>query len=179
MIISATERGKCGRAILGNFSKVTSAGSDKDVIRTCFLGHILQCGGSITIPVLLSQVLCIFIIYTRSGEVGKACQSLGCRNEGGISAKCCHCICLAVTVEELHQLTNAWGALSGCRMGFTALAQPTPVFQVLQAGDVLPWQRHSRPPSIPGGGVWATLSRSTPPCPCTLCRMMLEWSGRA
>lgn len=81
------------------------------MIRTSFPGHIPQCGSSITIPVLLSQVLCIFIIYTRSGEIGKSCQSLRCRNKGGISAKCCHCLCLAVTAQELHQLASAQGAL--------------------------------------------------------------------
>lgn len=57
------EKGKCKQVILGNFSKVASPGSDSDVIRTCFLGHILLRGGNMAITVPLSQVLYIFIIY--------------------------------------------------------------------------------------------------------------------
>lgn len=122
------------------------------MIRTCFPGHILQCGSSITIP-LLSQVLCIFIIYTRSGGIGKACQSLACRNKGGISAKCCLCICLAVTAEELHVLPNAQGALFWVQDGFHC--------------------PHSSHTGAPGAPTWRCLAlaeaQQTSLCPRTWC----------
>lgn len=114
VIICAMEEGKWEQAILGNFSKVTSPGSDKGVIKTCFLAHILQCGGNITMTVPLPQVLCAFIIYTSSlWAVGKACPSLVCRRKRRISAVLqLQFSCDTTGVPPAH-----YGMFLGCRVG--------------------------------------------------------------
>lgn len=170
VITSAMEKGKGKRAILGDFSKVTSPGSDKDAIRTCFLGHILRCSGNITITVPLSQVLCVFIIYSRSGEMGKACPSPVCRRKRRVSATCCSFTCLAVTAQARHQLTNAGGG-GWVQGGFPlALLSPRQCFRVVGAGSSnlemsCPSRGRADLPPSPGNGAWPTLSQAgnTPP----------------
>lgn len=170
------EKGKCEQAILGSFSKVTSPGSDKDTIRTCFLGHIIWCGGNVTITVLLSQVLCVFIKYTRSGEIGQAWPSLVCRRKAGYLLRAA---ASAVQLSHHRCSTSSLmlvGHFGGAGWVSTDLTELTSAFR---AGCSNPEMScPSRSPPIPGHGAWAALScaGTCHPSPRTHCGEMLGWS---
>lgn len=152
-------RGKCGRAILGSLGKVTSAGSDKDVIRTCFPGHILHCGETSPTQSCCHKLSASLLCTPGQGKLEKPVNPwLAGAREGYLQSAATAFVWLRQQRSSTsHQCSGGSFWVLG---GFHCPAQPTPEVQVLQTGVVLPWQRHSRPPSTPGHGVWVTLPRS-------------------
>lgn len=171
-------RGKCGRAILGSLGKVTSAGSDKDVIRTCFPGHILHCGETSPTQSCCHKLSASLLCTPGQGKLEKPVNPwLAGAREG--------------------YLQSAATAFVWLWQQRSSTSPPMLRGLILGAGGVsLPCSAHTRGPGAPN---WSCLALAEaqqtslhprtwcvgnpaskpPPCPCPLCGTMPEWSGRA